>query len=189
MMVRIPIVRALTMTGSTLAFNRQGSEAAAEQSERTFRTMGRSIHRGRANKMDTQLINSIKKHASTSATLRLLEPHEADQLRISVANRFGFPETLVWWWETLPNDATHLSYSDDNGFDKLRQILSTKSGPLCLFVTDDEPPPWPCITGPIEPLIRLLKEERFFEYFIVDHNLDWILFDTHHNKLILWEEA
>ena len=186
MMARIPIVRALTMTSSTLAFNRPESEAAAELSEKTFRTVGRNTHPDQANKMDTQLIKSIKSYTNRSTTLKFLEPHEADQLRATIARRFGFPESRIWWWETLPNDG--ISYSDNKGFDKLEQLLSAKKSPLYLFVTDDEPPPWPCITGPLESLVQLLREERFFEYFIVNHNLDWILFDTHHNRLIIWEK-
>lgn len=66
----------------------------------------------------------------------------------------------------------------------LRQIVPDLSEPPLLFVTDDEPPPWPCVVAPIPVLVDMLREQRFFEYFIVDPRFQWVIFDTHHNALV-----
>gem|GEM_PF-3337579 len=53
-----------------------------------------------------------------------------------------------------------------------------------LVVTDDGDPPWPVYTGDANKIILMLSESRFFEYILAAHDLSWIIFDTHMNKLV-----
>lgn len=53
-----------------------------------------------------------------------------------------------------------------------------------MFITDDSQPPWICIRGEKDLLIELLREHRFFEYFVVDMEAKWIIFDTHHDVIM-----
>ena len=66
----------------------------------------------------------------------------------------------------------------------LRDLIGNAES-VFLVPTDDESPPWPVFTGSIFYVIELLKEIRFFEYFLTDKNGTWVIFDTHHNTLVV----
>lgn len=132
--------------------------------------------------MDLELFQTITAHASTSPEIRVLDTEEAEQLSHLVAERFGFPLDRIWWWEVLPDDAVAVPYEGQQGLDRLLEVLPYQKE-LLLFVTDDMLPPWPCVSGTSMALVNMLRELRFFEYFVVDSELKWIVFDNHHNVL------
>ena len=59
------------------------------------------------------------------------------------------------------------------------------SGNVYLIVTDDEYGPWPVFQGCRVDIMRLIYEQRFFEYILSDEELKWAVFDTHHNRLFV----
>ena len=135
--------------------------------------------------MDSELIRELTNFAAERPAVSVLAQNEADELRLRVANRFGFKDGQVWWWDNLPHGVRSLSYAAEaGGLSQLARMLPETGAPLFLFVTDDEPPPWPCIVGPGPALAEMLGSQRFFEYFIVNGDAEWILFDTHHNALL-----
>lgn len=134
--------------------------------------------------MDGELIDEIAVHASTHGQLSVLPIEEAERWRRLVARRFDFPDDRTWWWESLPCDAFSIEYGQDDGLERLGKLLPASDAPLVLFVTDDVPPPWPCVTGSADALMGMLRAHRFFEYFIVPADLAWIVFDTHHDMLV-----
>lgn len=54
---------------------------------------------------------------------------------------------------------------------------------LILIVTDEAPPSG-AVRGTAVQLIRLLRDCYGFEFAIVPADLEWIVFDTHHNVLV-----
>jgi hypothetical protein len=54
-----------------------------------------------------------------------------------------------------------------------------------LVITDDELPPWVVVSGAWNGVRHLLSEARFFEFFVVNTSLRWIVFDTHDNRLVV----
>lgn len=81
----------------------------------------------------------------------------------------------MWWWRLKSDNLTEL----------LRSLIGTDDGQAYLLVTDDEPPPWPIYQGPWSALIGVVLEQHFFEYALVASDLSWIVFDTHHDELIV----
>ena len=134
--------------------------------------------------MDVELLQSIEHYIAQHPGLRLVATEEGDHLCKQVAARFNFPEGRNWWWDSLPQGTFSCAYSGDESFDKLRELLPNGSVPMFMFVTDDEPPPWQGIAGGKDDLIELLREQRFFEYWIAGGEGRWIVFDTHHNTLL-----
>jgi len=96
---------------------------------------------------------------------------------------------MVWWWEGLPDQAMRVPYADQEGLHIVLKIISETSDRLILFVTDDSCAPWMCVSGTASGLVDMLREQRFFEYFIVNSTMDWILFDTHHNSIVILGEG
>jgi len=134
--------------------------------------------------VDKHLISDIHEYAERHPGLEFLDANAAELLRKEVGRRFAFPENHRWWWQTVPSAARIVSYAEGEGLKKLRAMVGAQTGHVCLFVTDDEDPPWPCVKGSIEDAITMVGEQRFFEYAIVDINMTWIVFDTHMNTLV-----
>ena len=136
--------------------------------------------------MDAALRNDLFAFVARIPSARWLGDDEAESLRVRVAARFGWVEGRLWGWEARPAHATSISYGGTDGVARLEELLPASSAPLYLFVTDDEAPPWPCVCAPKSVLAELVREHRFFEYFVVDAALEQIVFDTHHDTLVTW---
>jgi hypothetical protein len=134
--------------------------------------------------MDTDLLAEITRELRRIPEARLVSSGEADALQQRVAQRFGLPVGRAWWWEHLRHPVTSRVYGQADGLSVLHESLPESALEPYLFLTDDNPPPWICVQGPGDALIRLLRELRFVECFLVDDSLSWIVFDTHHNSLV-----
>jgi len=132
----------------------------------------------------SDLYEAISQYVATNDTVTVLGEVDAEQLRRNVRDRFGLQEELVWWWEGLSTKASSISYGSEDGLDVLISVLPTTAENLYLFATDDEAPPWVCVSGTGQALVALLRELPCFEFFVVDAMLTWIVFDTHQNQLI-----
>jgi hypothetical protein len=136
--------------------------------------------------MDTDLFDAIKDYASNHQEVKVLDPDEAERLRNLVADHFCFPKDGIWWWQSAPGSSMMIPYEGTDGLERLLGILRDIGAPAYLFITDDEPAPWPCVSGHPHALVDMVREQRFFEYFVVDPEMKWIIFDTHHNSLVCY---
>jgi hypothetical protein len=134
--------------------------------------------------MDEELLEDLKDYVSKDPRIKRLDASDCHKLYEAVARHFGFPKDAIWWWEHVPKSAVRISYNGNDGIACLESILPQQEGLMAIFITDDDPSPWVCFTGPAAALLQLLRSHRFFEYFIVDPSMNWIVFDTHDNSLI-----
>ena len=139
--------------------------------------------------MDAELSGAISSCVATRPETALLKADEAEVLRTEIAHRFGFSDRELWWWEHLGSPVRSVAYSDGEGLRLLSAVLPPRTRRAFLFVTDDDPPPWLCVSGPPHALLDLVAQLRFFEFFILDEDMTWIVFDTHHNTLVGHGEA
>ncbi|MBL8722114.1 MAG: hypothetical protein JNL79_39390 [Myxococcales bacterium] len=139
--------------------------------------------------MDAELVEAIGNYVSMHPDTTVLDPDESERLRLLTAEQFDIRNESVWWWECLPDSAIHVPYDDQDGLDIALKIIPETSSRLILFVTDDSCPPWTCVSGTASGLVDMLREQRFFEYLIVNSTMDWILFDTHHNSIVILGEG
>jgi len=105
-------------------------------------------------------------------------------MRAAVAKRFDIVFDSPWSWESLLGTARVVSYGRADGLARLVELLPNSGADSILFVTDEEPPPWPCFVAPASALTDLLREQRMCEFCLVDAGMSWIVFDNHHNALI-----
>ena len=61
-------------------------------------------------------------------------------------------------------------------------------GNIYLVVTNEQHYPWLVIAMPAGDVQGLLLELPYFEYFVFDDAMERVVFDTHHNSLILCEK-
>jgi hypothetical protein len=133
--------------------------------------------------VDKGLVDEIRALLANIDALRELSDFEALAIVDDVARRFVDKKESVWWWESLKFDSVTLSYGDSDGLVLLAELLTAEST-VRLVITDDEPRPWPVYEGKACKVWQLLRELRYFEYFIASKDCQWVIFDTHHNTFV-----
>lgn len=128
---------------------------------------------------------SVRDYVRRHEALELVLPTTLEELTETVAEAFVQDRDSLWWWDALAVRSASDSYGENDGLARVQDMLNGLAGRLFVVVTDDERPPWLGVRGKLQPLLMMLREHHFFEYFIVDESVSWILFDTHHNTLVL----
>lgn len=139
--------------------------------------------------MDEQLLTEIRAFVRCQKHTRELDRELSDATRVQVESKFIDYPRSIWWWENLRSPSRIVDYGASDAFEEIRKLIK-KDEIVRLVVTDDESPPWPVFEGPTEEILAVVSEHRFFEYFLVPGNgtnLDWIIFDTHLNQLVVAE--
>ncbi len=134
--------------------------------------------------MDGELAKAIGSGLSTNPEVLLLQQDEAERVRTQVARHFGFSDRQAWWWQNVSSTRKLLTYSAGEGLELLSSLIPAGTQRTYVFVTDDDPPPWLCLSGPPQALLDLVAAQRFFEFFLVDEDMTWIIFDTHDNTFV-----
>lgn len=118
-----------------------------------------------------------------------LTTDRAAALLESLAGRHGIDPRLVYWWTGKASADQTIQYdSSDEGLSCLAELLAEVNGEICLVASDEHALPWPIWTLQARELIPLLGELPFFEYFLVLEGGATLLFDTHHNTLVVSRE-
>jgi len=131
-----------------------------------------------------ELVPEITAIVHNSPGLRVLEPEESSSLAERVAAAFITDSSRRWWWGALNSEARTIDYEGGQGLEILDKAMSAVQGTIWMFVTDNKFSPWMVVSGQWDGLHYLIYESRFFEFFLVDESLSWIVFDTHHNQLV-----
>ncbi|XFC37374.1 hypothetical protein ACEF39_000339 [Stenotrophomonas indicatrix] len=76
----------------------------------------------------------------------------------------------------------------EEGLSRLSVLLADVRGEICLVASDERASPWPVWALRPGEVIPLLSELPFFEYFLVLDGGATLLFDTHHNTLVVSRE-
>jgi hypothetical protein len=99
----------------------------------------------------------------------------------------GIDRDCVYWWVGLSRPPRRMSYEDGSaGLALLDEVLAAlKLDEFVLVATDEAAPPWPMWVLGRDELIALLEALPFFEYFIASLDGRTLVFDTHHNELLI----
>ena len=135
--------------------------------------------------MDTELISEIRIWIDKVKNFRELNKSEAFNAVEAVAKKYIGNRNQTWWWESLKHKSVTIKYDDSDGLMLLEKIVGNDNAEVIFVVTDDEPEPWAVFQGNFRSIIQVISEQRFFEYFITDQNYSWLIFDTHHNSLVV----
>ncbi len=133
--------------------------------------------------LEEGLVASIRTYVECHSGLRVVPDDDTSALALEAAGRFAIDRKLRWWWQGL-SAGGRLAYSGQGGLRLLDRMLQQHAGDLIMVITDDELPPWLAVSGRWECLRALLEEHQFFEFFLLDRRVDWLVFDTHENALV-----
>lgn len=134
--------------------------------------------------MDAELMQEIHAFIKDIGGVSELECTEAVKFLNRFAANYKVEVNSRWWWESLGRTSTVIQYGDDDGLEIIKNYIDGSSI-VYFVVTDDEFYPWPVFKGPLYRFMELISEQRIFEYFLVDIEEEWCIFDTHHNSLIM----
>ncbi len=137
------------------------------------------------NELMCQIESLIERSNECSRTMRILDTESTRDICRWVGERLGKGPGDCWWWENAPGVKLLDNYSEADGIAALRAALACQESEVTLVITDDDFPPWNAIRGDLDIICYCLEELPFFEYFLVDESRSWVLFDTHHNELLI----
>ena len=136
--------------------------------------------------MDNELIIEINKFIKTKKIdCYSVRESSSKTMLEDLASIFSFDLSNKYLWE----DAyikEKIAYTDSSEWEvSLSALLKKFSERIYLVVTDDNFYPWTIFDCEVESIIYILKEQQYFEFFVFDESMKYILFDTHANELLL----
>lgn len=135
--------------------------------------------------MDIELLSEIHNEMTNIGGIIEISDDKASSITNKIAKNYINDRSLVWWWEGLSVSPFEINYGDEYSWLIIKKIVPNMNQSVYLFVTDDEPEPWPVFNGSLKNIGELISELWRFEYFITDENFEWLIFDTHHNTLVI----
>ena len=135
--------------------------------------------------MDFELLNEARSAIAGIDGVMELEKTDASDVITSVAERYMIDRSKVWWWQGMANESTTIEYGDDYSWPLIQHMVLNEEQLVYLVITDDDPEPWPVFKGTFSNIGKLIAELWRFEYFLTDKDFSWVIFDTHHNSLIV----
>ena len=121
---------------------------------------------------------------STEAGLTVLSDREVANLVSAIGERYFQSTGSAWWWNSLKVFSKSIDYEVRDGLASLGALLPD-GDELILVVTNESHAPAGAIRGTAADLIRLVRSVAGFEFAVVPGDLSWIVFDTHHNALVV----
>ena len=115
--------------------------------------------------IDDDLLAELQAAAKRVGSVELLSADEASQYIEKLAALFVSDKNNRWWWISLKQPSKHIAYGNTCGLSILLDLVKYEHLAI-LVATDDSYPPWPAYSGNLKCIIEVIKECRFFEYFL-----------------------
>lgn len=133
---------------------------------------------------DAGLLKELDAAVNRIGSVRRLSGPAADACVDLLRDSFVETSGHRWWWDALRVPGSTHDYGSGDGLSYLLGLVQLEPTVL-LFVTDDSHPPWAVYEGPPKMIVDILRECRFFEYAMAAPDATWVIFDTHHNQLVI----
>ena len=87
----------------------------------------------------------------------------------------------IWLWDSIKEPYT--SYQPEDGVLELKTIFS-ESGSYWFIASEEDGKYW-VLEGTGRAIITTLSETRYFEYYITNKEITWLICENHHGIMIL----
>jgi len=134
--------------------------------------------------IEDEITEAIKHITSLTYGINRLADKEVENLLDNILNIFVYDRSQRWWWTALKYVEYKEIIETGEGFKYLFQHLPSITQE-CWFIVDDEDSNTHLVYS-IHPYLLpvLLAECSFFEYYIIDKEMSWLLCENHHNQII-----
>ncbi len=113
-----------------------------------------------------------------------LEPSEAQKIIKNIKNRFVNGDPRAWWLSLkLPFKSYPINDVSDK-VDYLNKLLPS-SELSYLWILDGNNKDYHVFKATLNSIKSIILESPYFEYYIVHHNLDWLLAENDHGEVII----
>jgi hypothetical protein len=130
--------------------------------------------------------NAINKLGLREAEFSKCDTVESAKLASIAKERFVIGNPRVWWLGFSPPYQSH-SYDKPDEWKARLNAAIPEGTKKCWLIgePDSDTTPYTVYVTDTSKVAEVLSQCRFFEYYLVDPNLNWIIADTDHNQLIV----
>ncbi|MCX7180730.1 MAG: hypothetical protein NTX56_18855 [Proteobacteria bacterium] len=134
--------------------------------------------------LDITTENAIQEALDAVSNVSRLDPELSTRLIADFAAKYVADTAATWWWTSLQVPFDSVDYGENAGISLIEALLD-KLPEVAVTITDDEWPPWPILMGTGRDICDFIAELPCVEYFAFSSTMNWAVFDTHHNSLVL----
>ena len=113
----------------------------------------------------------------------LLESKEGRKIFDKLLSNFVRSGDRRWWWEDFKKESFSF-IQKDKPFEILNEVIPFTNEKVWLMVEDDLEDFYPIYEIRAEIIKDIVGECFGFEYYIIDKQMDWLICENHHNRLI-----
>jgi hypothetical protein len=111
------------------------------------------------------------------------EPSEKPEIILKIQSTFVIGNPRAWWLSLAAAPTIQVFY-ENTGHLHLCELAPDHSGEIW-FIADEDNEDKLIFSAPLEKISLVLENCRFFEYYIVDKNLKWMITENDHGDLLL----
>ena len=139
--------------------------------------------------MDSELLDEFNSvlRSKDFDSINELSDSELSDIQVSIKNKFKVDVNRVWCWDSIGVQSKTVEYGEKDGLIEIKNFFGGDIN-VKIVVTDEETPPWFGFKGKLFDILDVLRNVRYTEFFLINDNCSWIIFDTHHNSLVFAEE-
>lgn len=126
---------------------------------------------------ESELFNALRKCGLSDH-----EPKNKHELLQKIQNAFIIGNPRAWWTHLRPKPLVR-NYEDDDGYLHLGEFAPPSTN-YVWFVVDEDNEKKYLFDIPITSIPNVVKDCRYFEYYIISKDLSWLLAENDHGSLL-----
>jgi hypothetical protein len=129
-------------------------------------------------------INAAAKTLGLAAeALKQLPPDESEKIYLAALNHFVSSGDRRWWWEDFREPGTSVMFEDGDGWKLMPEFVPNPDEVVWFIAEEDQLPHNPVFETTPRIASKIIGECYGFEFYLIAKNFDWLLCETHHNRV------
>ena len=124
----------------------------------------------------------------SSNDFKELLDEDAEPIYHQALRRFVPKGEPRWWWEHFASKAA-VDFPAGDGWQHITEFVPDASKHVWFIVEDDSLPFYPVYDATPSAIRAVIAECYGFEYYIIEREFEWLLCETHHNRMVGVGEA
>ena len=115
--------------------------------------------------------------------LKQLPPVESENIYFAALHHFVSSGDRRWWWEDFRQLGTSVMFEAGDGWKVMPEIAPNPDEPVWIIAEEDQLPSYPVFETTPRIASKIIGQCYGFEFYLVEKNYDWLLCETHHNRV------
>ena len=130
-----------------------------------------------------EIRSAAEKLSLPRADFRKLPDSEAEVIYWKALRHFVREGEPRWWWEHF-SSGIGVDFPAGDGWRHIPDLVPNSNEHVWFIVEDDLCPFYPVYDATADAICAVIAECYGFEYYIVHPQLDWLICETHHNRIV-----